>query len=88
METAKLMIDAPNAHVQFDLKNLHDNSFIRCKSAEITVSDKLAAGNNLAIFDFTKETHSFGSESSGKCLYVQADNLKVEVMDDWALLKK
>jgi len=57
LENVQLMIDAPNAHVQFEIKSLGDNSFIRCKSSEITVSEKIAEGSSLGIYDQTNETY-------------------------------
>ena len=39
VESAKLNINAPNAHVSLNLKSIHDLSHIHCASAEITISD-------------------------------------------------
>ena len=39
VESAKLNIIAPNAHVSLNLKSIHDLSHIHCASAEITISD-------------------------------------------------
>jgi len=64
------MIDAPNAHVQFEIKSLNDNSFIRCKTSEITVSEKIAKGSTLAIYDQTNETYKQGEEDNDFTLYV------------------
>lgn len=39
VESAKMVIDAPNAHVSLNLKSIHDLSFIRCATAEIIIGE-------------------------------------------------
>ena len=39
VESAKLVINAPNAHVSLNLKSIHDLSHIHCASAEILISE-------------------------------------------------
>ena len=39
VESAKMVINAPNAHVSLNLKSIHDLSHIHCASAEIIVGE-------------------------------------------------
>ena len=43
VESAKMIIDAPNAHVSLNLKSIHDLSHIHCASAEIIVGEAFSA---------------------------------------------
>ena len=43
VESAKMVIDAPNAHVTLNLKSIHDLSHIHCASAEIILSESFNA---------------------------------------------
>ena len=38
--SAAVIVDAPESHVQFNLKSLHSSSYIRCASAEITFEEE------------------------------------------------
>ena len=42
-ETLKLIIDAPEASLEINLRSLHDNSFVNCKDVTITTTES----NNL-----------------------------------------
>jgi hypothetical protein len=47
-ETLKLIIEAPKASLEINLRSLHDNSFVNCKDVTITTTEN----NNLfQIFD-------------------------------------
>ena len=39
VESAKMVINAPNAHVSLNLKSIHDLSYIHCASAEIIIGE-------------------------------------------------
>ena len=39
VESAKMVINAPNSHVSLNLKSIHDLSHIYCASAEIIVGE-------------------------------------------------
>lgn len=39
VESAKLVIDAPLAHVTLNLKSLHDYSYIHCASLELLLGE-------------------------------------------------
>ena len=40
VESVKMVINAPNAHVSLNLKSIHDLSYINCHSAEIIVNEE------------------------------------------------
>ena len=40
VESAKMVINAPRAHVSLNLKSIHDLSYIHCQSAEIIVNEE------------------------------------------------
>lgn len=48
VESARMVINAPNAHVSLNLKSIHDLSHIHCASAEIIVGEGF---NKCHIFD-------------------------------------
>ena len=42
VESAKMVINAPNAHVSLNLKSIHELSHIHCASAEIIVGESFS----------------------------------------------
>jgi maleate cis-trans isomerase len=39
VESARMIINAPHAHVSLNLKSIHDLSYIHCASAEIIIGE-------------------------------------------------
>ena len=89
VESAKLVINAPNSHVSLNLKSLHDLSYIQCASAEIIVGEEF---NKARIFDQKagKEyREDLGLGDSVPMLKVFAQNkIDIKVMSDWEILRK
>lgn len=49
VETATLLIDAPNADVTLTLKSLHDSSYINCKSLMIYIDEDFFGANLIGV---------------------------------------
>jgi len=85
--SAVLLIDAPNATVEANLKSLHDDSFINCASANFHVGEDF---DDFYIYDHQLgKMRTEGDETHMKpTLHVNSSKgLDIKVMSDFELLK-
>ena len=95
VESAKMVINAPNAHVSLNLKSIHDLSMIHCTSAELLIGEGFDACD---IYDvskgklFDRASNSYVDElpSGDRPLLkiLAADKLTVRVMSDFEILRR
>jgi len=89
VESAKLIIDAPLAHVKMNLRSIHDISHVRCAKAEIIVHEGF---DKCRVFDqLSKSFVEIGDArpENVPILNVHAkDGLKVTVMSEFEMLRR
>lgn len=92
VESAKMVIDAPNAHVSLNLKSIHDLSHIHCASAEIIVGEAFSACD---IYDQNKGEFFQGPGLDPQLLgqrpllkIYAAGKLDIKVMSDFEILRR
>ena len=86
VESAKLIINAPNAHVSLNLKSIHDLSHIHCASAEILISDSF---DKCLIFNQKEGVPLNEPGTDQPVLKVLAEEkLDLQILSDFEILKR
>ena len=94
VESAKMVINAPRAHVSLNLKSIHDLSHINCHSAEIIVNEEfdqcdIYDQNKRQFFMREDQAQDGSSENKRPVLKVAtAGALNIRVMSDFEILRR
>lgn len=84
MESMVLQINAPEAHVTGNLRSVHCNSAVRCKTFNVTVSERTGGA---AIYDSQKEKFIVEDSVAG-VLSVHASDIQVTRLSEGEIFRR
>ena len=88
VESAKMAISAPNAHVSLNLKSIHDLSHIHCASIELILGENFDGCNIYDVKNGKFHNDAIPDETKPLLKVFATDQLKVRVMSDFEILRR